>query len=170
MGRNSRLVVITLALLISTMVVSGTAIAGPPPKVAITLTNPASGYVIPQNNTAIGCTADPNRGSGFQVVFNWSATGINPKYNLLSQIDGYRLVLQHFGSTSPALDVVVPASQNTYTDTACGAFVIDSNLTNWTWQVSAVKGGSSKGDSELRPISFAPCRLANGAPCTAPAP
>jgi hypothetical protein len=80
----------------------------------------------------------------------------------------YELVVQHIGAEFPLLDVMV--STRTYTHTNCNAFVIDANLANWQWHVTARSGGNGViVDSGPRSFRFAPCRLADRTrPCSAP--
>ena len=140
----------------------GIAVAGPSPPPSLTLNLPLSAATVTQNDSAtasLGCTFDANRGYGFVIDFSWTA----PQVKVLKH---YELVLQH-GTSTPALDVIVTGTS--YRDLACNAFVIDGNLTGWHWQVSALGNGKKVvALSESRPLSFAQCRLASTAPCSAP--
>ena len=136
----------------------GIAVAGPSPPASLTLNTPASSAVIAQNDSSTGCTFNANRGYGFVNNFSWT----DPQ---LKGVHRYELVLQH-GASTPALDVIVTGTS--YQDLACNAFVIDNNLSNWHWQVSALNNGKKViALSEQRPLSFAPC-LVSGVPCSAP--
>jgi len=135
------------------LIVAGVVSAGPPAPPALVLSSPAADAVIAQNNSSIGCSPDANRGSGFSIAFSWVAPAIKT-------VKGYELILQH-GTATPALDVRVTTAA--YTFTACNAFVIDANLTGWHWQVKTLNNGKKVlATSEARPLSFAPCRLADG--------
>jgi hypothetical protein len=80
----------------------------------------------------------------------------------------YTLLLQHTGAQFPALfqeGLTTPGFQLV----DCGNFVVDSNLSNWYWQVSVVRpDGSVIIASERRALNFAPCRLSNGQACSSP--
>ena len=91
--------------------------------VQVTLDSPAANAVIPQDDPAIGCAFDPNRGSGFMIAFDW--TTLRP----LSAGNTFTLVLQHTGSIAPALQ------QEGLTDPSfdfveCNSLVSDTNLSN----------------------------------------
>ncbi len=161
------LLLAVLPVVASTLVVSGIALAGPPPPASITLVTPVSGATIQQNDSALAgtCTLDPNRGYGFSVAYDWDAPLVKQKGGFTAFGGSYHLVVQH-GASTPALDVTVTTSS--YTDLACNTFVIDNNLADWHWRVTAVKGGKVVADSGPRSFSFAQCRLASTAPCSAP--
>ena len=141
------------------LALAGIVEAGPPPPASLALIAPTSGAIIVQNDPSTGCSADANRGYGFVVDFSW----VNPQ---LKGVKRYRLVVQH-GSAPAALDVIVTATSFRWV--VCNGFVIDGNRTGWHWQVTALNNGTKViAISELRPFSFAPCRLATGAVCSAP--
>ena len=124
----------------------------------ITLDNPAADAVIPQNDPTIGCAF------GFIIDFQW--TTLRP----LRPGDTFTLVLQHIGSTAPAL-LQEGLTDPSFTLDECNSFVIDSNLSNWYWEVMVVApDGSVSTTSVQSPLSFAPCRLSGGQACNAPAP
>ncbi len=127
---------------------------------------PINSALIQQNRTDIGCDADPNYGSGYQVVFEWRQPSSPP-----TGISGYNLWAIHGGSQIPIVNTFVSGAQFTYR--ACNAFVADTNLTGWQWQVQAVYSGGGQGAwSPQADFQFASCRLADGTPCHAsdPAP
>jgi len=122
---------------------------------AVTLRKPAANAVITQNDPTIGCPANPTFGAGFKIRFGWSPTTA-PNFSY------YHLVVQH-GSSPPAIDEDV--RRHKFLDLDCAAFVVDSNLSGWHWQVTTFDAaGNLLETSELRPFSFAPCRV-NGRPC-----
>ena len=144
------------------LALAGIVEAGPPTPANLTLTAPGSGATIVQNDPTIGCTLDANRGYGYAIDFSW----VNPQ---LKGVKRYRLVVQH-GSAPAVLDVIVPIGTTYRWVPPCGSFVIDSNLTGWHWQVTALNNGTKViASSEQRPFSFAPCRLVDTTPCNAPA-
>ena len=141
------------------LALAGMAEAGMPPPASLALTTPAADAVIVQNDQSTGCTLDANRGYGFVINFSW----VNPQ---LKGLKRYELVVQH-GANSAALDVIVTATSYRWLN--CNAFVIDTNLTGWHWQVRALNNGTKViAISEQRAFSFATCRLATGAVCSAP--
>ena len=142
------------------LALAGIVEAGPPTPANLTLTAPGSGATIVQNDPTIGCTLDANRGYGYAIDFSW----VNPQ---LKGVKRYRLVVQH-GSAPAVLDVIVTGTS--YRWLVCHGFVIDVNLAGWHWQVTALNNGTKViAISELRPFSFAPCRLVDTTPCNAPA-
>ena len=142
------------------LALAGIAEAGPPPPANLTLIAPAPVAIIVQNDPLTGCALDANRGYGFEIDFSW----VNAQ---LKGVKRYELVVQRTGSTLAALDVIVTATSFRFR--SCQGFVIDGNLTGWHWQVTALNNGTKViAISELRPFSFAPCRLATGAVCSAP--
>ncbi len=123
---------------------------------SIALATPRAGAAIAQNASSTGCEPQPGRGYGFTVRFRWAVP--DP-----SGVGRYRLVVQRAGF-HPALDVTTAAPR--YTWTSCNAFVADSNLAGWHWQVVALDDrGQEIASSEWRPIRFLPCRLADGTAC-----
>ena len=158
MAARRRIVALALGV-VGLLTVVGIAIAMPIPP-TLTLNAPVSVVPVTQNDSTLGCNFDSNRGYGYAIDFSWTAPPIK-------NLHRYELVLQHVGGTSPALDVVVTGTS--YRLLACNAFVIDTNLTNWYWQVSALNNGHKVlALSEQRALSFAPCRLAGGFLCNAP--
>jgi len=142
------------------LALAGMAEAGMPPPASLALTTPAADAVIVQNDPSTGCTLDANRGYGFVINFSW----VNPQ---LKGLKRYELVVQRTGSALAALDVIVTGTSFQWR--ACNAFVIDGNLTDWHWQVTALNNGAKViARSEQRAFSFATCRLATGAVCSAP--
>ena len=122
---------------------------------------PINSAVIQQNRTDIGCSADPTRGSGAQIVFQWRAPSSAP-----SAIAGYYLIAYNEAAEYPIVDTFVSGSS--YVDTSCNSFVIDQYLAGWHWQVQAVySGGGNSAWSPLASFRFAPCRLSDGTPCYA---
>jgi hypothetical protein len=83
-------------------------------------------------------------------------------------VSGYQLVVRHIDALHPALDVRLATPGFTWT--GCNNFVIDRNLDNWHWQVTALDGANQVlAVSEQRTISFLPCRLSDGTTaCSAP--
>lgn len=164
---NKRARLFTMLIgLASAGVFAGAALAAPPVK----LLTPLPNAIIAQNNPSIGCACDLNRGCGFEIIFDWN------DYQLTNKFGSFTLEAFHAGSALAALrEEGLTAS--TFTWQACQAFVIDTNLDNWFWEVTAFdKAGNFLNDSigsgpgaAQRPFSFAPCRLASGAGCNAPA-
>ena len=142
------------------LALAGIAEAGPPPPASLALIAPAAGANIVQNDPSTGCALDANRGYGFVINFSW----VNAQ---LKGVKRYEPVVQD-GSAPAALDVIVTNGTN-HRWVVCNGFVIDRNLAGWHWQVTALNNGTKViAISELRPFSFAPCRLATGAVCSAP--
>jgi hypothetical protein len=122
---------------------------------------PAAAAVIVQNNPDIGCTADPTRGYGFQIVFDWTDSA--PAGDVAS----YEVVARHTTSPNPLFSEVVAGS--TFTYTSCNGFVVDSNLSNWEWRVRAKDtGGQVTNWSPTTAFEFAACRLEDMTACRAP--
>jgi probable HAF family extracellular repeat protein len=125
---------------------------------SIALATPRAGAGIVQNVLSTGCEPQPTRGYGFSVGFTWAVPDG-------SGVSRYRLLVQRAGFHA-ALDVATAVPH--YTWTSCNAFVVDSNLTGWHWHVAALDDrGQETAASEWRPISFLPCRLADGTACNA---
>jgi hypothetical protein len=116
------------------------------------LADPVAGAVISQSDPAC------NGLFGSTINFDWSIP--NPIGHKT-----FTLVLQHVGSPVPAsLQQGLTTPSAVFND--CGSVVIDSNLSNWYWQVTVFnRAGKQIGQSERRPLSFAPCRLQSGQPC-----
>lgn len=127
----------------------------------IALSTPPAGAKIAQNDPSTGCPPNATRGYGHVVHFAWTAPS-------LEGLSGYRLVVRRIGALYPALDMRVAAPG--YTWMGCNTFVIDRNLDDWHWQVTALDGANEVlAVSEQRAFSFLPCRLSDGrTPCTAP--
>jgi hypothetical protein len=127
-----------------------------------TLFAPDSGARIRQNDSTIGCPYHQFRGRGFEIRFDWSDV------ERPAGTAGYQLFVKKVTAQYPVFDGFVGASELVFTQ--CNAFVIDRNLEGWEWKVRAVDSTGAPGVwSESRPFSFAPCRHADGASCTAPA-
>ncbi len=153
-----------LALVLLALVLDGTdAQAGRRlRRVQITLDHPAVNAVIPQDDPATGCAYDPTRGYGFMIAFDWSTARPLPAG------ETFTLVLQHTGSAAPALQQE-GLTNPSYDLVDCSSFVIDTNLSNWYWQVLVVDSkGQVRKTSAQQPLSFAPCRLIGGQVCNAP--
>ena len=128
-----------------------------PPPTDLTLTTPQTGAVIAQNHNLAFCPSDPTRGAGYQANFRWTYTK-PPSFN------HFHLHVQRVGAPTAALDRNL--SGNKFWFLACNRVVVDSELGNWFWQVTAIdNSGGVLGISEQRPFSFAPCRLTNGTAC-----
>jgi hypothetical protein len=137
---------------------------------ATLLLSPEDNAVFAQNDPTIGCPAHPTRGYGFRTSFDWK------------DVEGaseYRIVFHQRDARFPAIERTVTSSE--FAETMCNAFVADQNREHWNWQVIALASVAVPGDSGTarrdtvlmstsREYSFAPCRLANGAACYAPAP
>jgi hypothetical protein len=131
--------------------------SGSPPA-TVTLLRPQTNRVIAQNVASGLCPNDPTHGSGYGINFRWTMSAKPPN------LDHFNLHVQHVGSPVAALDVNLTARR--YRLLVCNEPVIDSDLANWFWQVTAFdNAGAVLGTSEQRPFSFAPCRLLNGTAC-----
>ncbi len=128
------------------------------PVTRVELIAPAPGAQIAQNDPAIGCPAQPTRGYGFQLDFDWSG----PK---LEGRGTYHLRVWHEGSVPL---VFTELTRSEFSFGGCRAFIADHNLTGWWWRVTAHYGHRRTAVSETRPFSFMPCRLAGDTPCNAP--
>lgn len=136
---------------------------------ATLLLSPEDDAVFAQNDPTLGCPANATRGYGFRTSFDWK------------DVDGaavYRIIFRQRDARFPAIERTVTTSD--FAETRCNAFVADMNREHWSWQVIALgsitvprDSGTASRDTVLmsttREYSFAPCRLANGAPCYAPA-
>jgi DNA-binding beta-propeller fold protein YncE len=126
------------------------------PPLAVTLLNPNANAVIAQNQ-GIPCPSDPARGTGYKIKFGWA-------YVRPPNFSHFHLHVQRVGA--PLATVDVNLTTRTFKLLACNSVVIDSDLANWYWQVTAVdNSGSVLATSVQRPFSFAACRLSNGAAC-----
>ena len=137
----------------------------PPP--APVLLFPINNAAVAQNSAAIGCSLLPGpdalRGFGFQIVFDWSDV-VAP-----AGVAGYRISARKVGAALPIVDNVLVTAA-TYTLTSCNSFVADDGLTGWEWTVHAIDHGQQVSPISTGQFSFAPCRLADGSACRAPAP
>ena len=128
----------------------------------LALVSPADRERFKQNDSSLGCDAHPARGYGFRLAFDWRD---------VKDAAGYKIVFWHTGSAIPAVERVVTVSE--FAATWCNAFVIDRNLDHWAWRVAAL-GPSRNGEapdtlwSETREYGFAPCRIRDTVPCSAP--
>jgi hypothetical protein len=128
---------------------------------APTLLRPTENMVIAQNDPGIGCEFHPARGFGFRVVFDWTDSA-SPE-----GISRYHLIVQQRNAPIPAVDTYVVDS--TYTDLNCNGYVAERHSEDWEWRVRAEDNlGNMSPWSEAGLFQFAPCRLADGTPCTAP--
>lgn len=131
------------------------------PRFSVTLLDPEPGAVVPQNVTDLDCPANPDRGYGFRLSFDWADAGDG------SGSQSYRIVAQRKGATYPIVDQVVPTSE--HVRVFCNAFVIDQNLEGWQWKVRPLAQNGDVGPwTEPRDFSFAACRLPDGTHCHAP--
>jgi hypothetical protein len=132
---------------------------GPPPPPAPALIAPIVGAQIAQNDQGSGCSLAPTAlraGYGYRINFRWASV---PGATL------YRIVAQHAGSIFPIADVAQSSTQ--FSLLGCGGFVVDANLTSWSWQVQAFASGLWGPFSAPRDFSFQPCRLPDASPCDA---
>jgi len=149
-----------IVLAVVSLALVGIAVAAPPPPpppASMTLNTPASDAVITQNDpstASLGCSLDAIRGYGFVIDFSWT----RPQ---LKGLKHFRLVLQRTGATGgPVLDVTVGAATTSYRFLQCNAFVIDSNLSGWLWQVTGLNGAKNViALGGPRSLSFDVCRL-----------
>lgn len=131
------------------------------PRFSVTLLDPQPRAVIPQNVADLDCPANPERGNGFRLSFDWAASGD------ASSSGSYRIVVRREGATYPIIDEVVATSE--HVRVFCNAFVIDQNLHGWQWKVRPLAQDGNAGPwTEPRDFSFAPCRLPDGTHCHAP--
>ncbi len=142
-------------------------VATAPPAVP-RLLSPPRGFVVPQNNPLIPCDADPERGYGFSIRFDWDDVD-SP-----GGIRGYHVYVKKQDAVFPLVDTFVTDSE--YLHVSCNGFVIDENLSGWEWSVQAedLRGNVSE-LTEPNRFSFSPCRLPDGTACgttsgTAPTP
>jgi len=157
MVTRRRVASVVLGLLVG-LVVVGVAVAGPGAPGPLSLNLPSASAVVVQNDPATtGCAANATSlgFSGFVIDFSWTAPQVKGVHR-------YEVVMQH-GNSPRALDVIVTTGTSYHWD-ACSSYVIDANLSDWHWQVTALGNGGHKAlaISEARPISFAACRLADG--------
>src|SRR4051812_14769639 len=131
----------------------------PRPVVGITLTQPAAGATIPQDDQSTGCTYDHARGYGYRLSFSRTAPSV--------QVASHEVILQH-GTSPAAVDETVTTTS--FNATECNSFVTDNNRTGWHWQVNGLNSAQQVvATSEQRAISFGTCRLIDGrTPCFAP--
>jgi len=164
---RSSLVVVTVLISVMCVDLAEAGGGGRRRALPVALIAPAANAVIVQNDPALAtiCTnagQNATSGYGFRVTFDWSA------YRPAKKVAFYTVELRH-GSSSPiSLDT---AGQETTLDyIACNNFVIDTNLSNWTWNVIVQGTGKLVQDPEHRPIHFGACRLPDNSVCNAPAP
>lgn len=125
---------------------------------------PINNEIIEQNNANIECDYNPTRGYGFAIEFEWS--------ELDAHSVSYRLIVEHTGSTHPAVDMITEDSS--YSWIQCNSFVAPHNLEEWVWRVQALVTATplereiSSDWSEGR-FQFEKCTLFDGSSCSAPA-
>jgi hypothetical protein len=128
-------------------------------KSVITLLSPAANVVIAQNDPATGCPATATHPYGYTITFNWSDS------RSLRNGATYTVQMQRAGATFPIV-VQEGLTTSTYVFTDCNGFIIDSNLSNWSWEVIRFRGsGALATESAQRPFSFGPCRVSGGGAC-----
>lgn len=126
-----------------------------------TLLTPIDNAVIQQNVAASGCPANPTRGFGLRIAFDW--TDASSTNGILR----YQLTVTPAGAASPTTDTYVDKSEFTYI--SCNSFVIDEHLPGWQWRVRAQDTRGNYSDwTPTGTFQFAPCRLADGTACYAP--
>lgn len=124
------------------------------------LLEPINNQGIEQNNPDIGCPFLENFGFGSQIFFDWTDSE-SP-----NGIAGYEIFVIGGNAVFPIVDTFVTESE--FTRTSCNSFVIDSNLENWTWNVTAVDNeGNMSEVSETGVFRFEECRLEGDVPCNA---
>ncbi len=127
-------------------------------KVIITLLSPAANVVVAQNDPATGCPATPTHPYGYMINFSWSDSP-------LRNGSTYTVQIQHAGSTFPIV-VGEGLTTSTYAFVDCNGFIVDANLSNWSWEVMRVRGnGAVARVSAQRFFRFGPCRDLTGAAC-----
>ena len=128
----------------------------------LALVSPAEGQRFTQNDASLGCSPHAARGYGFRVAFDWRD---------VKDAVSYKIVFWQKNAQFPAVERIVTTSE--FAETWCNAFVIDRNLDHWAWRVAAL-GASRDGEapdtlwSETREYGFAPCRIRDTIPCSAP--
>lgn len=156
--------ILTIAALVGIAVAcADTPVAAPNPNGTVNLLSPAGGARFVQNDPALlECPDHPTRGRGFRLAFDWDD---------VEGADRYAIFLKQKHATYPAINYSVGESE--FSGLWCNAFVLDRNLNDWLWRVAAIAHGADSltGDtlwSEERIYGYEPCRLASGAPCSAP--
>jgi hypothetical protein len=145
--------------LVLLMFVGTAAEAGKKSKNVITLLSPAANVVIAQNDSATGCPATATHPYGYTITFAWSDS------RSLRNGATYTVQMQRAGATFPIV-VQEGLTTSTYAFTDCNGFIIDSNLSNWSWEVIRFRGnGALATESAQRPFSFGPCRVSGGGAC-----
>jgi hypothetical protein len=124
------------------------------------LLTPVDNVMVAQNNPNIGCPFHSFRGFGYRVYFDWTDSD-SP-----NGIRGYHLYVTRINAIFPLIDIFVGESE--YNDTKCNNFIIDRNLNNWIWSVQAEDNLGILSPVVEDEFRFQPCRLSNGAVCTAP--
>jgi predicted small lipoprotein YifL len=131
------------------------------PVASVTLVAPLDGAEVGQNDSTLACEAHQFRGRGFAIHFDWDDT--DPELG----VAGYHLYVKHQTSVYPLINTVLDMSE--LAAVYCNSFVIDRNALDWYWFVQALDDwGNIMAESGVRWFSFAPCRLPNGNPCSAP--
>jgi len=124
------------------------------------LIEPIDNQAIKQNNPDIGCPFSENFGFGHEIFFDWTDSE-SP-----NGIVGYEIFAIGGNAIFPIIHTF--ATESEFTDTSCNSFVIDANLENWTWNVTAVDNQGNKSEvSETKVFRFEECRLEGGVPCNA---
>ena len=138
---------------------STSGVTEPSQTAAIRLLFPGPEEVIPQNRADIGCSPDRYRGYGLLLRFRWEP---------VAGARSYRVRYAALSGNSHWITTTTDDASFELRD--CLTFVIDRNLA-WKWQVEAFDpAGRLIGISETRSFRYAPCRLSNGEPCSAPSP
>ena len=120
---------------------------------------PITNAVIRQNDPASGCPFKTTTGYGHRIFFDWtdSSSAIG--------IAGYELYVKQTNASIPVVNTFVSNSQ--YTLVNCNSYVADINLQGWEWRVRARDCEGHLGPwSGTGVFQFAPCRLADGKPCS----
>jgi hypothetical protein len=122
---------------------------------------PLDGALLEQNDPATGCIAHPTRGYGFRLAFDWEDVAGADRYLVRFKRNG-----------APYAVIEHSTTESTFNGLFCNAFVIDQNLSNWVWRVSALANGADSLATdtlwtEVRNYGFKPCRLASGVACFA---
>ncbi|HZT28326.1 MAG TPA: hypothetical protein VFA33_00475 [Bryobacteraceae bacterium] len=126
-----------------------------------TLLAPVNNAVVQQNDPATGCSANPAKGYGWGILFDWTdSTSSNG-------IQRYEIYVIHSGAPGPGIDTFVTKSE--FSQVSCNSFVIDQNLQGWQWRVRAQDTRGNYSDwTPWGAFQYAPCRLKDGTACYAP--
>lgn len=122
----------------------------------ITLLSPAQDAVLRQNDPSTGCPANSSRGYGTRLDLDWTAAS-HP-----SGVE-YEVRVQKIGARLALIDTVTSATD--LTRISCGAYIIDTNLRDWQWQVRAHTGDGQTGAWAIGHFHYEPCRLDDGRRC-----